>query len=266
MPRFTRFAPVVASFALLPSVLTGCSANNSSASSAAPLPAVATGNWQISSSEAAAANLPAVSGSLTGTSAALTGTLHSQSAKACIAPSTPFAVTGAASAKGMVTLSGPLAGGTITVTGSLAPDGRSLTGATYNVAGGSCGFAKAADATARVYMPISGAYTGTFRDSDGQIATVQATLNQSPDANGDGNYTLSGSATPNNACFSATVPLSNTTVTGGNFTFTYTDPNTTNSVTALGTFSTDASTLTVTNWTSSGPCGADSGTGIMTRQ
>ena len=269
MPQSLSLAPVsrflaLASLSVLP-ILTGCSANTTAATPSSPLPAVVTGNWQISSSEPATANLPAISGALAGTPAKLSGMFHAQSAKACVAPASTFPVTGATTAKGVVTLSGPLAGGTLTINGTLAADGKSLTGATYNVAGGSCGFAKAADATAQAYTPISGSYTGTFIDADGVIANVAASLNQSPDANGDGNYTLSGSATPNNPCFSTTVPVSNTTVTGGNFTFTYTDPQTTNSVTASGTFSPDASTLTVTNWASSGPCGADHGTGTMTR-
>ena len=179
---------------------------------------------------------------------------------------TAFAVSGKADSKGLVTLAGPVAGGTLTLSGTLAADGQSLTDATYNVAGGACGFLAPASAQAQVYMPISGAYSGTFRDGDGQIATVQATLSQSADANGDGNYTLTGTAAPNNPCFSASVPVSATTVSGGNFTLTYTDPNTSNSVTATGLFSADASTLTVTNWTSSGSCGSDSGTGTMTHQ
>ena len=255
--------------ALLPALLTGCSANSTAASSslaAAALPAMVAGNWQFSSSAGAAARLSKLSGTLSGSSAAMTGMLHSQAATACVAPAEAVAVSGSADRTGLLTLTGPLSGGTLTITGTLSSDGRSLTEATYNVAGGSCGFATPAIAMGQVYTPISGMYAGVFNDGDGQIAAVQATLNQSADADGDGNYTLSGSATPNNACFSAAVPISNTEVTGGTFTFTYTDPTTKNSVIASGTFSSDASILTVTQWISSGPCGADTGTGTMTRQ
>ncbi len=267
MPLNTRFTPVsLASFCLVPLLLTGCSPGITRGPSSSPLPEVVLGNWQISSAAPEAANLAVVAGALSGTSAALTGVFHAQAAKACVAADRSFTVAGSADAKGQVTLTGPLAGGTLTVTGTLAADGKSLDAASYNVAGGSCGFAKAALATAQVYTPISGTYNGSFRDADGQVATVAATLNQSPDANGDGNYTLTGAASPNNPCFSATVPISNTTVSGGNFTFTYTDPLTTNSVTASGTFSPDASTLANIQWVSSGPCGADTGTGSMSRQ
>ncbi len=249
----------------LPLLLTGCSAATSTAASASKAAFIA-GNWQFSSVAPAAVHLSGISGELSGSAAAVTGILHAQLASACVAPTTAVTVAGSADANGALTLTGAVAGGTLTINGTLAADGRSLSGAVYNVAGGTCAFAKPADAVAQAYMPLSGSYTGSFRDSDGLIATVQATLNQSADANGDGNYTLTGTSTPNNPCFSTTVPISNTSVTGGNFTFTYTDPNTTNSVTASGTFSSDASTLTVANWTLSGPCGADTGTGSMSRQ
>lgn len=264
-PR-TRRSAVVASLSLLPLLLAGCAAGVTRGPGSSPLPDLVTGNWQVNSTAPVAAHLSSVSGTLSGTSAAMTGIFHTQAASACIAPSKSFELSGSADKAGNVSLSGPLANGTLTLTGTLAADGKSLEDASYTVAGGSCAFNKPADATAEVYTPISGMYTGTFSDSDGQIASVQATLNQSADANGDGNYTLSGSATPNNPCFTGTVPISNTQVTGGTFTFTYTDPNTTNSVTATGTFSSDASTLNVTQWTLSGPCGPDSGTGSMARQ
>ncbi len=267
MPLQSRFTPaVLLSVSLLPILLTGCSQTDVRGPNGSPLPDMVKGNWQITSSDIAAANLPTLSGSLAGSSAALTAVFHSRSVRACVVPKSPIQVTGAVDPKGNVTLTGPLAGGTVTVSGALAADGRSLTGTSFNVVGGTCGFPRAALAAAQAYMPISGTYTGSFRDVDGQIATVQAALNQSADTNGDGNFTLSGTATPNNPCFSSTVPISSTSVSGGDFSFTYTDPGTNNSVTASGTFSSDASTLNVTGWTSSGPCGADSGTGTMTRQ
>ena len=259
------FSTLFVGASLLPLLLTSCMASTVKGPNGSPLPDVRTGNWQVSSSDAAAAGLSTLAGSLTGTSASLSGVFHSQSVRSCVVPKSPILVNGAVDQAGKVTLTGPLAGGTVTISGDLSADGKSLGETTFNVAGGTCGFTRAALAQAEVYMPISGVYNGTYRDADGQIAAVQATLNQSADSNGDGNFTLTGSASPNNPCFSASVPISSTTVSGGNFSFTYTDPGTGNSVTAAGTFSDDASTLTVTNWTSSGPCGADSGTGAMAR-
>ena len=226
-----------------------------------------TGNWQFSSSAAAAAKLPALSGELTGTGASMTGILQSDSASSCVAPTTAIDVTGSTNAQGITTLTSTgVANGTLTITGALAADGKSFTSATYTVAGGTCAFASAANATAADFSPIAGSYTGNFSDPKGQILTISATLSQAPTSDANGNFTLSGSATFNNACFSNSVPVSNTQVTGGSFTFTYADPVTTNSVTALGTFSTDGTMLTVTNWTLTGPCGPDSGTGTLTRQ
>lgn len=287
MPMQFRLAPTafLAVACLAPSLLTGCSGTSSSGTtgSSITVPALVAGNWQFSSSEAAAAKLPVISGELSvstsvstsaratrdalDASAAITGILHSQSSVACVAPSASFAVSGSVDDKGNVTLSGPLAGGTLAITGALSGDGKSLTNATYDVSGGTCAFAQPADLTAQSYAPISGTYAGNFTDSDGIVANVTANLTQSPDANGDGNYTLSGTAgLPNNPCFSSsTLTVSNTQVTGNTFTFSFTDPVTNASVTALGTFPYSATTLTVTSWTLTN-CSTDTGTGTMTQQ
>ena len=58
----------------------------------------------------------------------------------------------------------------------------------------------------------------------------------------------------------------NSQVSGGNFVLTYTDNTLGNSVTATGTFSSDGTTLTVTNWSLTGPCGRITGTGTLTKQ
>jgi hypothetical protein len=223
------------------------------------------GNWQFSSSATAAAKLPSLSGELSGSANSITGILHSDSASACIAPTTAIAVTGT-TAQGVTTLTSVnFPNGTLTITGTLATDGKSLSAATYTVSGSTtCAFA-AATATADSFSPITGTYTGTFKDASGPVITISALLSQSPTSDPDGNFTLTGDATFGNACFSNNVPVSNTQVTGGNFTFTYSDPVTTNSVVATGTFSTDGTTLTVSNWTLTGPCGPDSGTGLLTR-
>ena len=245
--------------------LNGCSGNGALTPGAPAAPALAAGNWQISSTDPAAAHLSVLSGSLSGSAEALHGVLHPQGKAACIAATTLVEVSGSEDSSGVTTLHGQLGDGVLTLGGTLAKDGRSLTEATYTVAGGTCAFAKPATATAQAYMPISGNYQGSFADADGQVGQIYATLNQSPDANGDGNYTLTGTATlPNNPYFPNSVSISATQVSGGNFTFTYSDSG--NSVTATGTFSSDAATLTVADWTSSGNGGPDSGSGSMTRQ
>lgn len=244
-------------------LLTGCSDNQITQ------PAVnVTGNWQIASTAASAKALPSISGEFTGTSAALTGIMHSNSASSCIPPATAFDVTGTTNSAGVTTITGGMAGGTLTITGNLAANGKSFSTATYDVVGGTCAFATAVVATmAQDFAPINGTYTGNFSDANGAVLAVSATLTQSSTSDANGNFTLSGTGTfPSNPCFNSPVTVSNTQVTGGSFTFTYADPTTTNSVVSNGTFSTDGTMLTVTNWTLTGACGPDSGTGLLTKQ
>ena len=225
------------------------------------------GNWQVSSVAASASKLPMLSGELTGSGSVVTGILHPGASAACVAPATVIEVSGNAGAENLLTLTGKVGGGTLTISGTLAADGKSMSGASYNVAGGSCAFVGKAAATAQAYSSVTGTYSGSFSDAGGQVISVVANLTQTPTSDTDGNFTLSGTGTfPNNPCFSSPVTVSNAQVTGGSFTLTYADPTTQNSVTAAGTFSTDASTLTVTNWTLAGSCGPDSGTGLLTRQ
>ena len=228
------------------------------------------GNWQLSSAAPAAARLPRLSGALTGSGSAITGIFHADSASACVSPSTPIPVTGSVSAHNAISLTGSLTGsslpgGVLTVTGTLADDGKSIANASYTVAGGSCAFAADAPATAQVFASIDGTYTGNFSDSTGVVASLTAQLTQTPASDTDGNFQLSGTGSLNNPCFTNPVQVSNSQVTGGSFTLTYADPNTQNSVTASGTFSTSGQTLTVTNWTLTGPCGPAQGTGLLSQ-
>jgi len=263
MHDFRRTA--LAAFLALTAVLTGCSPEGSVYTTDTVSVA---GNWQFSSSAAAAAKLPSLSGELSGTGNSITAILHSDSASSCVAPTTAITLTGTTNAQGITTItSSNFPNGALTIAGNLAVDGKSFTTATYTVSGStSCAFASPANATANDFLPITGTYTGKFADAAGPVLTISALLAQSPSSDVNGNFTLTGEASFGNACFSNNVPISNTQVTGGNFTFTYSDPVTTNSVVATGTFSTDGATLTVSNWTLTGPCGPDSGTGLLTHQ
>jgi len=184
----------LASSALL---LAGCSGSLTSSPTSATAVAVA-GNWQIASSSTLAARLPALSGTLAGSTASIHGILHSDSTTSCVAPAASFAVTGAADTNNLVTLSGPVAGGTLTLTGTLAPDGKSMSGVNYKVSGGSCAFAQPANATAVQYADISGSYNGSFYDpssSTTPMLSMTAQLTQSPAGDTNGNFSLSGSVT-----------------------------------------------------------------------
>ena len=244
--------------------LLGCSG---AMTAAAPASTIAvTGNWQVSSAAVAAAKLPALSGELTGAGRSIAGIMHSSKASTCVPPTTAIELSGAADAKNAISLSGDLAGGRLSISGTLAADGKSIADASYNVSGGACAFAMAVPALAQSYSSITGNYTGTFSDPQGQVISLQAALTQAPASDTSGNFQLSGTANvAANPCFNNPVSITNSQVTGGSFTLTYADQTTLNSVTASGTFSTDGTTLTVTNWALSGSCGPDSGTGLLTK-
>lgn len=225
------------------------------------------GNWQVS----AAGNVPLarISGSLTDGSTNLgstpvTGILHADATATCTTAAELITVKGTTDGNGITTLSGPVAGGTVTVTGTLAADGRSLSKATVNVSGGQCAYATAAQATVQNYSAVAGTYAGNLSDAQGPVMNVTASLSQAANGDQNGNFTLSGTVSlGTNSCFVSPVPVVNSEVSGGNFVLTYTDNTKGNSVTATGTFSPDGKTLTVTNWSLTGPCGADQGTGLL---
>ena len=90
----------------------------------------------------------------------------------------------------------------MTITGTLASDGRSLTNATVNVAGGQCAFATAAQASVQNFSSVTGSYVGTFSDAKGPVMNVTASLSQAPGGDTNGNFTLSGTASlGTNPCF-----------------------------------------------------------------
>ena len=249
---------------LFTALLTGC---GSKTEKALELAALSTGNWQFNSNAVNASRLPAISGELSQSSSTVTGIFHSNSASSCVAPTAAIELSGSTNADGLLTLTGGLAGGTLTVNGTLAADGKSLSDATYNVSGGTCAFSAPAPAAGQNFASVTGNYAGGFSDPNGHVIDITAVLTQTPASDTDGNFQLSGTGTfPSNPCFSSPVSVASSQVTGGSFTLTYTDNTRSNSVTASGTFSTDGTTLTVTNWTLPGTCGPDSGTGLLTKQ
>ena len=233
----------------------------------AATPLAVTGNWQVSSTAATASKLPVLSGALTGTTSAVSGTFHSESSNACVSPTAAIAVTGSADAKNNLTLKGSVGGGALTITGVVAGDGKSLSEAAYSILGGSCALSSQT-AVAQSFSSVTGTYVGTLSNATGPVVSITANLVQTPDADTSGNFQISGTGTfANNECFSSPVSIASSQVTGGNLTLTYTDPVKQNSVTVSGTFSPDATALAITNWTlTGGTCLTDTGTGTFTRQ
>ena len=268
---------------LLAGLLTGCSASSSptttvaSPTSSAPSYAELAGNWQISSSTPANAGLSSLGGSLAVSGSTVSGVLHPL-AGSCVTPanSSPFRVTGAISAAGVVTLASTnFAGGVLHLTGTLAADQHSLLDPAVSVSGGSCAsvtrqslLAPEDNSTitiAQQYQPIRGTYTGSFSDPGGVVMAVSAVLSQSSSPDASGYYHLTGDATfANNPCLNAPV-ITDSTINGASITATYTDAQTGNSIVGTGTFDATAANLSITQWSLSGSCGADQGTGLLTK-
>jgi hypothetical protein len=233
------------------------------------------GNWQLASDSLQAAPLPQLSGSFSGDSTAITGLFHTAASGACITPQTIVTLSGKADARrNLVLTSSPFDDGSVlTIRGVLAADGHSMVDASYSVMGGTCAFAaengtRVAPMIAAQYQTISGNYAGTFVDVDGDSLPVSATLTQTTQPDADGVFHLTGNATfPGNPCLTSPV-ITDSTVTGSSLSATYSQQQNgaTNTVVASGTFNADASVLTITNWTLSGGCGADNGTGLLTKQ
>jgi hypothetical protein len=267
-----------ASLLLLPLLLTGCGTikkdiNDPSNLLPFGLNIPVSGNWQLSSSAAIAAPLPALAGALSGSAATLTGLFHP--ATACVPASTLITLTGSTDANRNLTLtSKSFSGSVLTIKGLLAEDGASISNATYTVAGGACAFTAAtpsAPATAPIatqrMASVSGTYQGTFSDLGGYALPISATLTQTTQPDSNGVFHLQGTATfAGNQCLASAVVV-DSTVSGSALSATYTQTQNgmTNTVVASGTFSPDATVLTVTNWQLSGDCGADQGTGTLTR-
>jgi hypothetical protein len=161
----------------------------------------------------------------------------------------------------------------LSIHGQLAEDGKSISKASYGVSGGACAFPQtsgsaSAQAVATQYDAISGTYSGSFVDPDGNSLAVTATLTQTTQPDANGTFHLTGSANfASGNCIDSPV-VTDSLVTGSSLSATYTQTvnGVTSTVVGSGTFNADATVLTITNWTLSGGCGADSGTGVLTKQ
>lgn len=271
---------------LLAGLLSGCSTTPSSssvASNSVPSFAALAGNWLFrSATTASAAHLNSLAGSLAVQGAAVTGTLHPATAGQCLAPTEIVSVTGGISTDGILTLSGQTAGTTITLSGSIAPDRHSLESPTLTATGGACLAANPAliarapiprddgfGTTAQQYQPVSGTYTGTLTTAEGETFPLSTAVTQLDQPDSTGIYHLQGTAgtagAPANPCLPAAVAATASTLSGGTLAATFSD-NAGTSLTATGTASPDATTLTLTNWQITSPCGTESGTAVLTRQ
>jgi hypothetical protein len=266
MRTHTFFRPLIA---LIGSLVAGAALTGCATTIDHPVPAVlplAAGNWQFSSSGANGSVAPLISGSLSGPSNEITGLLHTDVAGSCLPENEVLQLNGWANQFGVVTLTGPAAGGVMTLQGVLSVDGKSLGETWYAVEGGNCP-SPAADLTAQNYEALNGTYAGVIKDNSGLQGTLTANLSQSPQPNADGNYVLTGQGTFTAfPCLNGPAQLSNTQVTGQSLKMTYINPITHDSVVVAAQFTSDGQQVTVSNWSLVGGCGSDSGTGKLALQ
>ncbi len=251
----------------------GCGAGTPATIAASPALA---GNWNIAEAAApvSSSQIASFGGALSvSSSGSIVGVLHTipvsgkTAAGLCVPPSAAIPVSGTLSADNTLSLqSSPVSGNTLlvrgTYTAATATTQASLTGGTYSITG-TCAVA-AQPARAVRMNAISGTYTGTFVSSSGSSVPVSATLTQTTQPDSNGTYHLQGNATfPPDSCVVSPV-VTDSTVTGNAFSATYTDQTTHATVTASGTLSTDASVLTISSYTLTGPNGcSDTGTGSL---
>ena len=265
---------------LLAGLLSGCGSakynelnTSTTTTSSANAFAGATGNWKFTTGSLT--QLPTLAGSVTVTGSAVSATLHPLLAS-CAPPTDILHLSGKVDTNGLLTItSADWPDGQLSISGTLSSDRHSLANPSITVTNGVCDTPAphtsnlaarvTSSASAQQYQAVTGNYAGSFVDSDGASIAVSATLSQptAPDANGV--YHLTGYATfPDNPCLTAPV-ITDSTVTGDSIQTTYTDSQSGAKVVATGTFSPDAQTLTLSNWTLAG-CGDDTGTGLLIRQ
>ena len=225
-----------------------------------------TGNWSFTASASGNGSPPLIlnAGFTQGSSGAVSAVAHLNGA-ACLNSASAIALSGSVSPSNQIALiSQPFQGTTLMLNGTLAPNGKTISNASWSFSGGSCAALGNGGIIAEDYSQINGTYTGIFVDSGNNQLAVSATLTQTIQPDNNGQFQLSGSATfPNNPCFTKPI-VTNSLVTGSSLSTTYTQGSA--SITAVGTFNSDATQLTITNWqVSGGLCDGDSGTGSLTQ-
>lgn len=250
---------ILALLGLASAFLTGCGVHNPALQVGTAL----SGNWAFTGNNGSPAlNL----GFMQGAYENVTAVAHLTGAD-CMNPSTDILLTGSVGGENqLILVSQPFAGTTLVVKGDVAANGQGITGATMELSGGTCASLGALSATATNFTQIAGTYSGTFTDNSGDKIPVTAFLEQTTEPNGDGQFTLSGTATfPDNTCFTDQPTLTQSLVTGENLSMTYVDPGTGAVLAASGTLNSAATQLTITAWSiTGGNCGGDSGTGLLT--
>lgn len=225
-----------------------------------------TGNWSFT--VPASQNQPALTmnaGISTQADGVVTAVAHLKGAS-CISSETAIQLTGSIDEMRKLTLkSTPFNGTVLSLKTQVGTDNKSLSDTSLSFSGGSCTSLGVVAAATTQYQQINGTYSGTFIDQDGDSISVTSTLTQTTQPDVNGQFHVAGSATfPSDPCFSQPL-ITDSLVTGQNWSTTYTENGQT--IQAIGTLNSDATQLTVSNWTvTGGMCGGLSGTGLLTKQ
>lgn len=243
------------------SLLAGCGMANTPIQVGTSL----SGNWAFTSGTSSAVlNLGFTQGAYETVSA-----VARLNGASCVSPTTNILLTGSVGGDNqMMLVSSPFNGTTLTLQGQVTGDGKGIGAASWSFAGGNCGTLGKAAVTATDYSEIDGTYTGNFIDVSGNQLAVSALLEQTTQPDLNGQFSLSGTATfPGNNCFVQQPSVTTSLVTGNSLSMTYTDPGSSTTLTAVGTFNSAATQLTITNWAiTGGACNGDSGTGLLNEQ
>jgi hypothetical protein len=258
---FSRFLATTAGLALI--LAAGCGMQNTGADSVGT---ALSGNWAFApgTNSTVSLNVGFTQGAYETVSA-----IARLNGVSCVSASTNILLTGSVSGANQMTLvSSPFNGTTLTLKGDVAANGKGMANASWSFAGGNCAVLGTADVTATNYSEVAGTYSGNFIDNSGNPIAVSALLQQTTQPDGNGQFSLSGSATfPSNSCFVQQPTVTTSAVTGSSLSMTYTDSASGAALTALGTFNSAATQLTITNWTiAGGSCDGDAGTGSLTEQ
>lgn len=273
---------------LIAGLLSGCSLSANSLTATAPTTAgdsavswaSVAGNWGFASAgtPASANRLTSLGGSLAVNGSSVTATLHPLVSGQCLASSEILTLTGTISSGGALTLAGESAKGvSVKIGGTLATDRHSLENPALAAVGAACsgatphlsGLARPRDGvgiTAQQYQPVSGTFSGTLTDVDGDSFPLTTTVSEIAQPDTDGTYHIQGTANaPDNACVPGAVTATASVLSGGSISATYSDGNGT-TITASGYASADGTTIALTSWQITGACGTASGSGTLTRQ
>lgn len=169
----------------------------------------ATGNWQFSAASSVAGR-PALTfaGSISQTSSGVSGALH-VSGSNCFNQQTTMVLTGTETAGNFSLTSAAINGQVVTLSGNL------FTG-TYSVAGGCDGGDQGTVTGVAVNVTDADSWEGKFTSSTQTTFNAQGNFAQSPSANSDGSFGITGTATFDTPCFSAAT-ISPGSLPSGNF-------------------------------------------------